>query len=47
VSVFQPSGHDRLSDYARNGEMFRYIETTDHTLIVNSEHLVELQEIAD
>ncbi len=47
VSVFQPSGRDRLSDYARNGDMFRYIETKDHTLIVNSAHLVELQEIAD
>jgi hypothetical protein len=47
VSVFQPSGRDRLSDYARNGEVFRYIETKDRTLIVNSAHLVELREIAD
>ena len=47
VSVFQPSGRDRLSDYARNGDTFRYIETKAHTLIVNSAHLVELREIAD
>ena len=47
ISVFQPSGRDRLSDYARHGERFRYIETNDDTLIVNSAHLVELQEIAD
>jgi hypothetical protein len=45
VSVFQPSGRDRLSDYARNGDTFRYIETKDYTLIVNSSHLVELREI--
>ena len=47
VSVFQPSGRERLSDYARNVDMFRYIEPKDHTIIVNSAHLVELQEIAD
>ena len=47
VSLYQPSGRDRLSDYARGGDVFRYVETRDHTLIVNSAHLVELQEIAD
>lgn len=47
VSVYRPAGRDRLSDYARGDEMFRYVETGDHTLIVNSAHLVELRETGD
>lgn len=47
VSVHRPAGRDRLSDYARSDEMFRYVETADHTLIVNSAHMVELRETAD
>jgi hypothetical protein len=45
VSVYRPVGRDRLSDYARGDEMFRYVEADDHTLIVNSAHMVELREI--
>jgi hypothetical protein len=45
VRVYRPTGRDRLSDYARLSEMFRYIETDDATLIVNSAHIVELREI--
>ncbi len=45
VSVYLPEGHDRLSDYARSEQIFRYVETKEHTLIVNSVHLVELREI--
>ena len=47
VSVPRPIGHDRLSDYAHVGEVFRYVETSDHTLIINSAHIVELLEIAE
>ena len=47
VSVSRPIGHDRLSDYAHAGEVFRYLETSDHTLIINSAHIVELLEIAE
>lgn len=47
VSVYRPAGRDRLSDYARSDEAFRYVETGDHTVIVNSAHLVELREIGD
>ncbi len=47
VSVYCPAGRDRLSDYARSDEMFRYVETRDHTLIVNSVHMVELRETGD
>ncbi len=47
VSVYRPAGHDRLSDYARSAELFRYVEAGDHTLIVNAAHLVELRETGD
>ena len=47
VSVYRPLGHDRLSDYARVGEVFRYLETSDHTLIINFAHIVELLEIPE
>ena len=47
IRVYRPMGRDRLSDYARAPEMFRYIETTDGTLIVNSAHIVELRETND
>jgi hypothetical protein len=45
VRVYRPLGRDRLSDYARSGENFRYIETRDATFIVNSTHVVELREL--
>jgi hypothetical protein len=45
VRVYRPSGRDRLSDYARLPDAFRYVETDDATLIVNSAHIVELREI--
>lgn len=44
VRVYQPSGHDRLSDYARETELFRYLENPDGTYIVNSAYIVELSE---
>ena len=44
VRVYRPVGHDRLSDYARAPEAFRYVETSGATLIVNTEHIVELRE---
>jgi hypothetical protein len=47
VSVYCPAGRDRLSDYARSDEMFRYVETGECTLIVNAAHLVELRETGD
>lgn len=45
VSVFRPAGRDRLSDYARSEEAFRYVETEEQTWIVNSFHLVEIREL--
>jgi hypothetical protein len=47
VRVYRPSGRDRLSDYARLNEAFRYVETDGGTRIVNSAHIVELREIAE
>jgi hypothetical protein len=47
VRVYRPAGRDRLSDYARVPETFRYVETDDATVIVNSTHIVELREISE
>jgi len=46
IRIYQPSGRDRLSDYARQTELFRYLENADGTYIVNSAYIVELSEIA-
>jgi hypothetical protein len=47
VRVYRPPGRDRLSDYARLSETFRYVETDEATLIVNSAHIVELRETSE
>lgn len=44
VLVSGPVGHERLSDYARASKQFWYILTLRGTVIVNSEHIVELVE---
>ena len=44
VSVYRPQGRDRLSDFARSSENFRYLETPDGTYLVNVRHLIELVE---
>jgi uncharacterized protein (AIM24 family) len=46
VRVYRPAGRDRLSDYARSSEVFRYVETASATFIVNSAHVIELRETA-
>jgi hypothetical protein len=45
VRVYKPEGRDRLSDYARSPELFRYVENADGTFIVNSAHIVDVAEI--
>ena len=45
VVVFLPPGHERLSDYARMDERFRYVELPDRTLLVNAAHIVALTEV--
>jgi hypothetical protein len=47
VRVYRPLGRDRLSDYARLGDTFRYVETTAATVIVNTSHIVELRETSE
>ena len=45
VRVYCPRGSDRLSDYTRAEEMFRYLETPDALLAVNFRHVLELSEV--
>ena len=47
VRVYRPEGRDRLSDWARQPETFRYIETADATAVVNFAHIVEVSEVAE
>ena len=44
VRIYRPAGRDRLSDYTRSSDAFRYLEAADATFIVNSTHIVELRE---
>jgi len=44
VRVYRPAGRDRLSDYARSADMFRYVESQHAAFIVNAAHIVELRE---
>jgi hypothetical protein len=45
IRIYRPFGRDRLSDYARETELFRYLENADGTYIVNSAYIVELSEM--
>jgi hypothetical protein len=45
VRVYRPEGRDRVSDWSRQPELFRYLETDDLTLIVNTMHVVEVSEV--
>ena len=47
VAVYAAPGRDRLSDYARSTQAFRYVVTQKNTLIINAAHIVELTELAD
>jgi sRNA-binding regulator protein Hfq len=42
VRVVRPRGRDRLSDHAREGEQFWYLEGRNQTLIVNTHHVLEM-----
>lgn len=45
VRVYRPKGHTRLSDWARQSDTFRYVETGEMTLLVNIAHVVEVHEV--
>jgi hypothetical protein len=44
VRVYRPEGRDRLSDWARAADRFRYLESDGTTLIINVAHVVEFSE---
>lgn len=44
VRVYQPDGHNRVSDWARGTEMFRYVEAGAVTVLVNTAHIIEISE---
>jgi hypothetical protein len=44
VRVYRPEGHDRLSDWTRQPETFRYVDTDEGTILVNAAHIVALTE---
>ena len=45
IRVYRPEGRDRLSDWTRQPGIFRYIETGDAILIVNTTHIVAVSEV--
>ena len=45
VRVYRPEGHNRLSDWARHPEQFRYVDNDQTTLIVNVAHVIEVSEV--
>jgi hypothetical protein len=44
VRVYRPEGRDRLSDWTRQPETFRYVETDEGTVLVNVAHIVAVTE---
>lgn len=46
VRVYRPEGRDRVSDWARQPEVFRYVEAADATYIVNAAHIVAVTEVS-
>jgi hypothetical protein len=46
VRIYRPKGRDRLSDWARHPDAFRYLEIGDATVIINVAHVIELGEDA-
>jgi len=47
IRIHRPQGHDRLSDWTRQPEIFRYIETADRTLMFNMRHVVSVSEVPE
>jgi hypothetical protein len=44
VRVYRPVGRDRLSDWSRQPETFRYVDTDEGSLLVNAAHVVAVTE---
>jgi len=45
VRVYRPEGRDRLSDWGRSTDIFRYIQAGRTTLLVNIAHVIEISEV--
>lgn len=45
VRIYRPEGRDRVSDWTRQPETFRYIESDSGTFIVNVTHVVTVTEV--
>jgi hypothetical protein len=45
IRIYRPAGRDRVSDWTRQPETFRYVEAPDATLIVNAAHIVAVTEV--
>jgi hypothetical protein len=43
--VYRPAGRDRLSDWARHGPRFRYVEGERATFLVNVDHIVDARDV--
>ena len=46
VRVARPAGRDRLSDWTRQPEIFRYVEAGASVLILNAAHIVAFTEVS-
>ena len=46
VRVYLPEGRNRVSDWTRQQESFRYIESAHATLIVNAAHVLAVTEVS-
>jgi len=45
IRVYQPEGHNRLSDWSKSRDAFLYVEIDAMALLVNRAHIVEIFEI--
>jgi hypothetical protein len=45
VRIYRPEGRDRVSDWTRQPETFRYVESRAATFIVNAAHIVAVTEV--
>jgi len=45
IRIYRPEGRDRLSDWARHADGFRYIEIGETTLLINIAHVIEVSEV--
>jgi hypothetical protein len=47
VRVYRPEGRNRISDWTRQPETFRYVETGAATVLVNLAHIVEVTDVTE